>query len=563
MFTNDAPTKQSTDDSRMNRTSALVASVVAFVATCLSFGCAEDGLPAASGSSDAGGDASTPLDASSDGGDGAPVDAAPRDSGGDAVLPEPKRRPNILLIFTDDHAYQAISAYGSTINRTPNIDRLADEGLRFDRALVTNSLCGPMRAVVQTGKYSHKNGFMQNGNRFDGSQQTFPKLLQQAGYQTALIGKWHLDSTPTGYDHYEIINGQGTYYNPQIISPTGTRTVTGYTTDIITDLTLDWLETQRDPDKPFLLMYQHKAPHREWAPGPDHLTMYSDVEIPEPPTLFDDYVGRGTPARTQQMTIARDLNPFDLKFWAPFNLNAEQRAVWDAAYGPENDAYRANEPTGDDRVRWRYQRYIKDYLRCVAGVDDSLGRVLAYLDEQGLTEDTIVVYTSDQGFFLGEHGWFDKRWMYEESFRTPLIVRWPGVIEPGSVSDRIVSTLDLPETFLEAAGVPVPSDMQGRSLVPLFLNQTPADWRTSFYYHYYEYPGIHAVRRHYGVATDRYKLIHFYESAIDEWELYDRQVDPQELTSVYGRPEYAAVQAELHAELTRLRQELEVPAVDP
>ncbi len=484
-------------------------------------------------------------------------------AGGDAFVPQLKARPNILFIFTDDHAYQAISAYGSKLNQTPNIDRLAKEGLLFERALVTNSICGPMRAVIQTGKYSHLNGFLDNTDTFDGSQQTFPKLLQQAGYQTAVIGKWHLVSTPTGYDHYEILNGQGTYYNPQIISAAGTRQITGYTTEILTDLTLDWLEQKRDPEKPFMLMYQHKAPHREWEPGLDYLDMYEDVEIPEPPSLFDDYAGRGTPARTQDMSIAKTMTDADLKLVTPNDLNAQQKLVWDAAYGPRNAAFKAQNLTGDALVRWKYQRYLKDYLRCVAAVDDNIGRVLAYLDEQGLTENTLVVYGSDQGFYLGEHGWFDKRWMYEESFRTPLIMRWPGAIRAGSVNSDLVSTLDLPETFLAAAGVEVPSDMQGHSLLPIFLEQRPDDWRKYFYYHYYEYPAVHSVRRHYGVTDDRYKLIHFYEPDVNEWELYDRQKDPQELGSVYGDPAYAEVQARLLAELNRLRAELKVPAQDP
>ncbi len=483
-------------------------------------------------------------------------------SGGQPFVPQLKKRPNILLIFSDDHAYQAISAYGSKINKTPNIDRLADEGVLFQRGLVTNSLCGPMRAVIQTGKYSHLNGFSQNGDVFDGSQQTFPKLLQQAGYQTAIIGKWHLESTPTGYDHYEILNGQGTYYNPEIISAAGTRRVTGYATQILTDLTLDWLDTQRDPNKPFLLMYQHKAPHREWEPGLDYLTQFEDQDIPEPATLFDDYAGRGTPAKTQDMMVAKTLTALDLKLTSPPDLNPQQKMLWDAVYGPRNQAFQAAKLTGDALVRWKYQRYIKDYLRCVAQVDDNIGRVLKYLDDHGLAENTLVVYSSDQGFYLGEHGWFDKRWMYEESFRTPLIMRWPGVIRPGSQNTDMVSTLDLPETFLAAAGVVVPPDMQGRSLIPLFLEQRPDDWRTTFYYHYYEFPGVHMVRRHDGVADARYKLMHFYEPQVAEWELYDRQTDPQELTSVYGNAAYAHVQARLTAELARLRQDLKVPAQD-
>jgi arylsulfatase A-like enzyme len=330
----------------------------------------------------------------------------------------------------------------------------------------------------------------------------------------------------------------------------------GYTTDLITDISLDWLKNKRDPNKPFVLMYQHKAPHRNWEPSPDHLTMYDDVTIPEPDTLFDDYEGRGTAARTQEMEIARDLDDHDLKLDERRGLNEEQLAAWNAAYGPKNEAFREANLQGDDLVRWKYQRYIKDYLRCVASVDDNVGRMLDYLKESGLDKNTIVVYSSDQGWYLGEHGWFDKRWMYEESLSTPLMVRWPGVTKPGTVNHDMVSNVDFAETFLEAAGVTIPDDMQGRSLVPVLKGETPDDWRKSFYYHYYEYPGWHMVQRHYGVRTDRYKLIHFYQ--IGEWEMYDLEKDPHEMHSVYGDPAYADIQAELHAELKRLREELKV-----
>jgi arylsulfatase A-like enzyme len=465
-------------------------------------------------------------------------------------------RPNILFVFADDHAYQAIGAYGSVINETPNIDRIAREGMRFDRCLVTNSICGPSRAVILTGKYSHRNGYFQNGNVFDGAQRTFPKLLGAAGYQTAVIGKWHLRSDPTGFDHWDVLIGQGPYYNPPMIA-NGTKVKRiGYTTDIITDLALDWLK-ERDAERPFMLMVQHKAPHRNWQPGPDHLTTYDDVTIPEPPTLFDDLATRSSAAYTSDMSIAKTLTRFDLKLDPPKNLTEAQRAAWDAAYGPKNTAFEAANLTGDDLVRWKYQRYLKDYLRCIASVDDNVGRLLAYLDETGLAENTIVIYCSDQGFYLGEHGWFDKRWMYEESLRTPLLVRWPGVVTPGGSSDRIVSNLDLAETFLEAAGVEVPDDMQGRSLVPLLRGRIPDDWRRTFYYHYYEFPGAHSVQRHYGVCDERYKLLYFYH--LDEWELYDRHEDPHELNNVYGDALYANVIDRLKIELGALRRELGVP----
>jgi arylsulfatase A-like enzyme len=484
------------------------------------------------------------------------------------------KRPNILFVFCDDHAYQAISAYqsvsayGLKLNNTPNIDRLAREGMRFDNCYVTNSICGPSRAVIQTGKYSHLNGFCCNGNRFNGDQQTFPKLLQKAGYQTAIVGKWHLATEPQGYDYSEILIGQGPYYNPPMIRNGERVSHEGYTTNIITDLALDWLKNQRDSNRPFMLMYQHKAPHRNWQPGPDWLTKYDDVTIPEPDTLFDDYQGRGTAAKTQDMSIAKTMNASDLKLTPPRNLMPEQAAAWNKAYGPKNEAFEKADLQGEDLVRWKYQRYMKDYLRCIAAVDDNLGRVLKYLDDSGLADNTVVVYSSDQGFYVGEHNWFDKRWIYEESLRTPLIVRWPGVVSPRSTNQDIVSNVDFAETFLDLAGVEVPADMQGRSLVPLLQGRTPTDWRKTFYYHYYEYPAVHSVRRHYGVADGRYKLIHFYPNhwdpaPIDEWELYDLKSDPKELKSVYDDPEYADVQRHLAAELVRLRRELNVPDLDP
>lgn len=471
-------------------------------------------------------------------------------------------RPNILFIMSDDHAFQAMSCYGSRVNQTPNLDRIAREGMRFDRCYVTNSICGPCRAVILTGKYSHLNGFEQNGRTFNGEQQTVAKLLQAAGYQTAVVGKWHLRSTPTGFDYYNVLIGQGPYYNPpmRVKGSAGQPEVvkhTGYTTDIITDHTLDWLETKRDAEKPFFLMYHHKAPHRNWQPGPKYLTKYDDVEIPEPPTLFDDYQGRADPAREQKMSVAKDLNERDLKLVTPKGLTAEQRELWDAAYEPKNQAFRAANLQGEDLVRWKYQRYVKDYLRCVDAVDENVGRVLDKLDDLGLSQNTMVIYTSDQGWYLGDHGWFDKRWMYEESFRTPFIVRWPGRIKPGSVCDNMAMNLDFAETFLEVAGAPIPTDMQGRSLVPLMTGDVPVDWRTAMYYHYYEFPGAHSVARHYGIRTDRYKLIHYYPHErrrdMDQWELFDLQSDPSELQSIYDRPEHAQLIKELKQRLVDLR----------
>ncbi|MCK4872928.1 MAG: sulfatase [Phycisphaerales bacterium] len=466
------------------------------------------------------------------------------------------RPPNIIFIMTDDHCVQAMSCYGSRINTTPHIDRLAREGMRFENCFCTNAICAPSRAVILTGKHSHINGVTTNAHRFDGTQTTFPKLLQRIGYQTAMIGKWHLKSDPTGFDHWDVLIGQGPYYNPTMIHNGERRKHTGYTTDIITDQALAWLKNGRDTQRPFMLMCQHKAPHRNWQPGPDHLALYDDVDIPEPPTLFDDWAGRGSAATQQEMTVARHLSDFDLKFDPPGNLTPEQRAAWDAAYNPKNDAFREAHLSGRELIRWKYQRYVKDYLRCVASVDDNIGRLLDYLDRTGLARNTIVIYTSDQGWYLGEHGWYDKRWIYEESLRMPLLVRWPAVVRAGSVNHALCQNLDFAETLLDAASATIPADMQGCSLLPLLRGRSPQDWRQSIYYHYYEHPGAHNVHRHEGVRTERYKLIHFYR--LDEWELYDLRKDPDEMRSVYADPAYADVVAKLKTELVRLRRRYQV-----
>ncbi len=477
-------------------------------------------------------------------------------------------RPNILFIFSDDHAYQAVGAYGSRINQTPNIDRIAKEGVRFDRCYVTNSICGPSRACVLTGKYSHKNGFYDNTSRFDASQQTFPKLLQGAGYQTAIIGKWHLVSDPTGFDFWQVLPGQGRYYSPRFRTADGPITVPGYVTEVITDRALQWLSEDRDPERPFVLMVQHKAPHREWQPGQRELARLPLETYPEPATLFDRYADRADAARQATMRIADDMRlDEDLKAIGdtPFYnslkelMSPEELAAWNAFYDPIQQAYAAAALEGRPLTRWKFQRYLQDYLRCIDGVDASVGRLLDYLDESGLAANTVVVYASDQGFYLGEHGWFDKRFMYEQSLRTPLVMRWPGEAKAGAVVDRIVSNLDFAETFLDMAGVEAPADMQGRSFVPLLRGETPKDWRTTFYYHYYEGPpAVHTVARHYGVTDGRYKLIHYYD--LNQWELFDLVNDPQEMHSVYGQPSYAAVRSRLEEELSRLRAELEVPA---
>lgn len=472
--------------------------------------------------------------------------------------------PNIVMIFCDDLTNQAISCFGHPLAllETPNIDRLAREGMLFRRCLVPNSICGPSRAAILTGKYAHVNGFLRNGDRFDGSQPTFAKMLQAAGYQTAMIGKWHLASDPTGFDHWHILPGQGVYYNPTMIRNGERVQHAGYVTDLIADFSVDWLKAV-DRSRPFLLMSQHKAPHREWAPALRHLGWNDDRVFPEPATLFDDFSGRGRAEHEQDMTLEHTFRPLDAKLEAPKTMTPEQRKVWDTYYGPRNDAFRRRNLTGRELVRWRYQRYMHDYLGCVKAVDEAVGQLLDQLDAAGLTDNTLVLFSSDQGFFLGEHGWFDKRWIYEESLTTPCIARWPGVTTPGTTSEALVSILDFPETFLEVAGQPVPSDMHGRSLVPILSGSQPDDWRRYFYYHYYEFPGAHSVRRHYGVVSDRYKLFHFYEPEMDYWTLIDREEDSQELKNVYGQSAYAGVQRELHAELDRLRNELKVPEVDP
>eukprot|EP00752_Nemacystus_decipiens_P013664 g12117.t1 len=492
--------------------------------------------------------------------------------------------PNIVFIFSDDHAYQALGAYNSYLKdvvRTPNLDKLAQQGMLFERCMVTNSICGPQRAVIQTGKYSHLNGFMRNGTRFNGNQQTFPKLLQQAGYQTAVIGKWHLGThqAPQGYDYSEVLIGQGPYYNPPMLKDANGTGIndqrtkeqhTGYTTDIITDLTLDWLENGRDKSKPFMLMCQHKAPHREWSPKPEVYKTWHGVKIPEPATLFEDYSKQVKPRGEQAMTIANHFyDGYDDKLngWAPKNLTDEQRAAYLDMFAEENAEYEAmkEDMTEEDRVRWMHQRYLKIYLASIESVDQNVGRMLKFLEDNGLSDNTIVIYSSDQGFYLGEHGWYDKRWVYEESLRTPLIVRWPGVTEPGSRNTDIVSPLDFAQTFLDIAGVDQPDDMQGASLVPVLQGNTPDDWRTSHYYHYYMFPGTHDVSRHFAVCTKRYKLIKFYKPRRDEviWELIDLEVDPLETKNFYNDPSYAEVQAELHKELDRLREQYQVPEVDP
>ncbi len=479
-------------------------------------------------------------------------------------------RPNILYIMSDDHGYQAISAYESKLIATPNIDRIAKDGMRFDRCYVTNSLCGPSRACVLTGTYSHVNGMYDHyTSTFNDSLPTFPKLLQATGYTTAIVGKWHLTCDPSGFDNWDVLPGQGKYYRPDFITAQGKATFPGYVTDVITKKSLDWLRNGRDPNKPFLLMVHHKAPHRPWDPASEKLAAFENATYPEPATLFDDYATRGRAAKEATMRMD-DLNPStDLKLWNDTNrdrawlygqMTPDERAEWEAHVDPRLAKFKQDDPQGRQRTRWYYQQFLRDYLGCIASVDDSVGQLLDYLDKSGLADNTIVVYVSDQGFYLGEHSWFDKRFMYEQSLRTPLVIRWPGVVKPGSVDDHMVSNVDFAETFLDAAGIAAPEDMQGRSFLPILQGESPADWRKSFYYHYYE--GVkydHHVPRHEGVTTGDAKLIYFYP--IGEWQLFDLKRDPQELNNVWGQPQYAALQEKLLAELTRLRTELKVPPV--
>ena len=480
-------------------------------------------------------------------------------------------RPNIVFVFTDDHATQAISAYGGILAEvapTPNIDKLADEGILFTRCMVTNSICGPSRASILTGKHSHKNGFYQNENTvFDGTQFTFPQALQANGYQTAIVGKWHLGGQPTGFDYWEILPGQGFYYNPDFITKDGKHTENGYVTDLVTEKAKKWLYN-RDKEKPFMLMVHHKAPHRNWMPAERHLNAFDDVTMPEPATLFDDYRGRGTAAKEQDMTIeqtmdmGRDCKVLSMEYGKRLSrllnrMDDKQRAAWDKAYAPKNDAFVGMNLSGEKLVQWKYQRYVKDYLRCIKSVDESVGDIKAYLAAHGLDENTVFVYSSDQGFYLGEHGWFDKRFMFDESYRTPLIIQWPGVTHAGTRNADLVSNLDFASTFLEMAQAPIPGEVQGKSLVPILKGNTPADWRKSLYYHYYEYPGWHMVHRHEGVYDGRYKLMNYYD--LDEWELYDLESDPNEMQNHIANPEYKQVVENLKTELSILRKQYDVP----
>ncbi|MFN3191961.1 MAG: sulfatase [Aureliella sp.] len=490
-------------------------------------------------------------------------------------------RPNILFLFSDDHAVNAISAYGGRLQAvapTPNIDRLAREGAIFENSFCANSICGPSRATILTGKHSHKNGFMRNGNNFDPSQWTVAKALQKSGYETAVIGKWHLKSDPVGFDHWEILPGQGNYYNPVFLQMDGSRKqFEGYATDLTTDKAIEWLQ-DRDSAEPFFLMCQHKAPHRTFAPALRHLGSFDNVEIPVPENFFDDYSNRSQTLVKNEMEIDRHFDwAYDAKvrkdergdvvlpkpdrYGTPeYNrMNQSQKAEWDAYFGPKNkeflERFASGEMSDKDVVLWKYRRYMRNYLSTVKAVDESVGRMLAYLDEEGLADNTLVIYSSDQGFYLGEHGWYDKRWMFEESFRMPFLVRWPNQIEAGSRPTELIQNIDYAPTFLELAGVEIPAEVQGNSLLPLMRGQSNG-WRESLYYAYYEL-GEHAVPQHFGVRTDRHKLIYFPSS--DEWNLFDLEKDPMEMNSVHAEDSYQAVRRTLQAEFERLRQQFEAP----
>jgi arylsulfatase A-like enzyme len=489
-----------------------------------------------------------------------------------SMAPQQQRRPNIVFIMSDDHAYQAVSAYGGEIGRlapTPNIDRIARNGAIFTNSYVTNSLCGPSRATMLTGQFSHLHGFTRNGQTYYNALWNWVRAVGESGYQTALFGKWHLNYSPegAGIQTWKVLDDQGKYYNPDIITPEGRSQVEGYATDLVTDYSLEWLEKKRDPDKPFAILIHHKAPHRNFMPAIRHIQRYLGAEFPVPANYFDHYDGRPA-AAAQEMNIYEDMyeghdlhmtrqaGSSELRFdrWPDdfARLTPEQRAQWDARLQADNDAMNQAGLTGRDLALWKYQRYMNQYLGTVAAVDDSVGRVLDWLEASGEMDNTIVVYTSDQGFYLGEHGWFDKRFMYEESLRTPLVMQFPGHIAPGTRVTAPVQNVDYAPTFLDYAGLAPRDTVQGRSLREVVDGEPPADWRTDIYYHYYEYPGFHSVRAHYGVRTDRYKLIRFYGD-INEWEFYDLETDPSEMHNRIGDPAMQGMIAQLKRRLVDLR----------
>lgn len=483
---------------------------------------------------------------------------------------------NIVYIMTDDHTAQMMSCYDNRFVETPNLDRIAADGVKFTNSFVANSLSGPSRACMFTGKHSHANGFYDNTTCiFDGSQQTMPKLLQQAGYQTAIIGKWHLESLPAGFDYWEILPGQGDYYNPRFIEMNNDTIVEkGYLTNIITEKSINWLENQRDKEKPFCLFIHHKACHRNWLPELKYLSLYEDKTFDIPDNFYDDYEGREA-AQTQEMSILKDMDiMYDTKMYRSDKssrlkstyeeyigrLDPEDKKVYDAFYKPIIEEFYKKNPKGKELAEWKYQRYMRDYAKVLKSFDDNVGKLLDYLKQKGLLKNTLIVYTSDQGFYMGEHGWFDKRFMYEESMHTPLIMRIPDNFKTKAKGDipQMVQNIDYAPTFLDLAGADIPKDIHGVSLLPLLKGEKPANWRKSLYYHFYEYPAEHMVKRHYGVRTERYKLIHFYND-IDIWELYDLQEDPKEMNNLYGKEGYEQITENLMKELRKLQAQYKDP----
>ena len=476
---------------------------------------------------------------------------------------ETKKRPNIVIIISDDHAFQAISAYGNKYTKTTNIDRIAKEGVLFNKGYVTNSICGPSRAVILTGKYSHKNGFKDNENsHFDGSQDSFIKQLKGSGYSTAWIGKWHLESQPQGFDYWQILPGQGQYYNPDFQMMDGTKKRTeGYVSDIVEDVSENWMDN-RDKDKPFCLVIGHKATHRTWIPDTRDMGTFDNVTFPLPHNFYDDYANREA-AKVQDMTISKTMvMGYDMKMFknqdeankegTVSRMNPEQRKKFDDYYLPIAADLKSRNLSGNALTEWKYQRYMRDYLSTAVSLDRNIGRTLDYLDKNNLTENTIVIYVSDQGFYLGEHGWFDKRFIYEESFRTPMVMRYPGVIKPGTVSNDFVMNLDIAPTMLDAAGVAIPKDEQGKSMLPLFTDKK-AKGRDAIYYHYYE-NGEHSVSPHFGIRTERYKLVRFYKR-VNSWELYDLKKDPNEMNNLYGQKKYKKITDKLNLKMDQLINE--------
>ena len=517
--------------------------------------------------------------------------------GAPSLQAEAKTRPNILFIFSDDHSLQTLGTHKGRMQAflkehkvTPNLDRLADEGMYFENSFVCNSICGPSRAAILTGKHSSHNGFLSNGNKFNGAQWTMPKAFQKAGYETVVYGKWHLSTTPTGFDSSWVLPGQGKYYNPDF-SVNGKETIQkeGYCTDVIVDMTLDWLKNKRDKTKPFFLCSWQKAPHRTWMPAARHFKYLDDVEIPEPASLFDDYEGgRNASLKNQHMSVKDHLNiAYDLKVTAEVTeenlskiekespktqsrdnstideftrMTAAQRQAWNAHYVPRNEKFHSMNLKDKELVRWKYQHYLKDYLRCIKALDENVGRLMAYLKESGLDKNTIVIYSSDQGFYNGEHGWYDKRWMYEESLRNPFIIKWPGVTKPGSRVQQMIQNIDYAPSLLDCAGIEIPKDVQGDSFKAILEGKSPKEWRKGILYTYYG-RGAHRVASHYGIRTDRYKLIHFQDK--NEWELFDLKKDPGEMQNLYANPEFTPKIKQLKDSLDDLVAQYDVQLKKP